>query len=252
LVFRATVLVFFMLLFGVPSEQGSLGRNRGCALAPARVLEGKAFETVQVVPNNFAETDRRIFKRAEGIFCRGERALFVGGDHSISFALVKAFSQSFGGKKALVVFDAHPDCVQFFEPLSHEDWIQGVVAGGLVEAESIALVGVRKVHALEKRFLEKTGIGVLGAGEVKSHLQAARCRLLGMAIDVFDPAIAPGTGCPEKNGLLEAEFFALLGPLLDSGKVKAIELVEANPLKDNGRTIALGRRIVERLLECPR
>ncbi len=248
-----------MKLVSVPSDQGNLDKNKGCSQAPGQILGGREFEEVQVVPANFEETDQVIYERAKEVLGR-ERALFVGGDHSISYALVKAFSETSKGKKALVVFDAHPDCVQFFKPLSHEDWVQGVVEEGFVEAENLMIVGVRKVHELERKYLKKKGVRVLSAVEVKSAGGQARDKLLQLIalseeiyvsvdIDVFDPSIAPGTGCLEKNGLLEREFFGLFEPLLDSGKVRAIDLVEVNPAKDSGKTLGLAKRIVERAVE---
>lgn len=244
-----------MKLVSVPSDQGNLDKNKGCSKAPGQILKGQEFEEVQVVPANFEETDQAIYEKAKEILGK-ERALFVGGDHSISYALVKAFSKTSRGKKALVVFDAHPDCVQFFKPLSHEDWVQGVVEEGFVEAKRLMIIGVRKVHELEREYLKKKGIRILSAVEVKSSKEQARDKLLQMIalseeiyvsvdIDVFDPSIAPGTGYLEKNGLTEQEFLGLFEPLLDSGKVKSVDLVEVNPSKDSGKTLALAKRIVD-------
>ena len=244
-----------MKLVSVPSDQGNLDKNKGCSKAPGQILKGEEFEAVQVVPGNFEETDEAIYARAKEILGK-ERALFVGGDHSISYSLVKAFSETSGGKRALVVFDAHPDCVQFFKPLSHEDWVQGVVEEGFVEAENIMLIGVRKTHELERAYLKKKGVKVLSSVEVKTQAAQAKDKLLELIalseeiyvsvdIDVFDPSIAPGTGYLEKNGLMEQEFFELFEPLLGSGKVRALDLVEVNPEKDNGKTLELAKRIVD-------
>ena len=249
-----------MKLLSVPSDQGNLGKNKGCSKAPEQILQGKEFETIEIVKGNFEETDKAIYKKAKQVLEEG-KALFVGGDHSVSYALVKAFSEVSGKKKALVVFDAHPDCVQFFKPLSHEDWVQGIVEEELVEKERVLLIGVRKVHEMERDYLKKKGIKVVSALEVKTALQQAKDKLLELVatneqvyvsidIDVFDPSIAAGTGYLEKNGLMEKEFFALLRPLLESGKVKAMDLVEVNPVKDRGETVELAKRILEKALKA--
>ena len=246
-----------MKLVSVPSDQGNLDKNKGCSKAPAQILKGKEFDEVKIVKGNFEETDRAIFKKAKNVLQHG-KAFFVGGDHSISYALVKAFSESVKEKKGLVIFDAHPDCVQFFKPLSHEDWVQGVVEEGFVEAGRVLLVGVRKAHEMERSYLKKKGIKVLSAMEVKSRMQQAKDKLLELIatseqlyvsidIDVFDPSIAPATGYLEKNGLMEREFFELFQPLLESGKVKAMDLVEVNPLKDSGETVKLAKKILKKV-----
>jgi len=249
-----------MQLFSVPSEFGNLEKNQGCGKAPPLVLQGKKFEEISLVKGNFEETDEKICERAEKALEKGA-ALFVGGDHSISYALVKAFSEKFKGKRALVVFDAHPDCVQFFKPLSHEDWVQGIVEEKMVEAGSVMLLGVRKQHELEREWMKKKGVKVLSAMEVKSKAKQAMEKLLqiialheniyvSVDIDAFDPGIAPGTGYTEPNGLLWQEFEPLLDALLQSGKVKAMDLVEVNPEKDvKGKTLGLAREIVEKALE---
>ena len=247
-----------MKLVSVPSDQGNLDKNKGCSQAPAKIFEGKEFEEVEILPANFEDTDKAIYEKAKHVLEQG-KALFVGGDHSISYSLVKAFSETSKGRKALVVFDAHPDCVQFFKPLSHEDWIQGVVDEGLVNAENVMLIGVRKVHGLERDYLKKKGIRVLSAVEAKTERDQALDKLLELValsdeiyvsidIDCFDPSIAPGTGYLEQNGLLEEEFFGLLEPLLQSGKLRALDLVEVNPLKDNGDTLGLAKRVVEKVV----
>jgi len=244
-----------MKLISVPSDQGNLDKNKGCAEAPPLILEGKEFDQVQVVASDFEATDEAIYKKAKEALRKGN-AFFVGGDHSISYALVKAFSETAQGKKALVVFDAHPDCVQFFKPLSHEDWVQGIVEEGIIKPENILLIGVRKLHELETQYIKKQGIGLLSAVEVKSEPAQAMDKLLKLIalndciyisvdIDVFDPAIAPGTGYLERNGLLEEEFFPLFKALLESGKVKAVDLVEVNPKKDSGKTVKLAKKIVD-------
>ncbi|MAG22254.1 MAG: hypothetical protein CL943_03035 [Candidatus Diapherotrites archaeon] len=249
-----------MRILSVPSEQGNLDQNKGCGKAPPLILEGREFDETPIVPSNIEDTDKAIYAKAKEVLAK-EKALFVGGDHSISYALVKGFSETTDGKKALVVFDAHPDCVQFFAPLSHEDWIQGVVEEKLVKGENILQIGIRKVDPLETEYIKHNKIKVVSAVEVKSKPVQVMDKLLELIalndeiyvsidIDGFDPSIAPGTGYLVPNGLLEEEFMPLLDALLKSGKARGIDLVEVNPLKDvEGRTVELAKRIVEKVIE---
>ena len=248
-----------MKLFSVPSEQGNLDKNKGCGKAPPAILKDRDFETVEIVEGNFEETDNAIYEKAAQVL-KESRAFFVGGDHSISYALVKAFAETASEKRAVVVFDAHPDCVQFFKPLSHEDWVQGIIEEGLVKAENVLLIGIRKSDKLETEYVKKSGIEVVGALEVKSKREQAMDRLLKLValnkeiyvsvdIDVFDPKIAPGTGYLEKNGLSWEEFAPLFEAIIKSGKVKAVDLVEVNPSKDlDGKTVGLAKKVLETAL----
>ncbi len=249
-----------MRIVSVPSEQGNLDKNKGCSKAPPLIIGDLECETAEIIAGDFEGTDKSIYKKARAVLSEG-RALFVGGDHSISYPLVKAFSETAGGKRALVVFDAHPDCVQFFKPLSHEDWVQGVVEENFVEPKNVLLIGVRKTHELEREYLKKRGITVLSATEVKSAPKQALEKLLKLValnnsiyvsvdIDAFDPNIAPGTGYLESNGLDETKFFVLFDALLKSKKVKAVDLVEVNPSKDKeGKTVELAQKILERAIQ---
>lgn len=260
-----------MKLVLVPSAQGSLERNLGCEDAPkllARELR-KAVpdfdietEEAGVIPANIEETDESIFRTAKRVLGK-KPVIFLGGDHSITYSIFRAFSGRFGAENsALLMFDAHPDCVQFFKPLSHEDFVRGLVKEGLVGREHILMAGTRKIDKLEKAWLEKNRIKTLSAAQIRKNLAKAKeglSEFAGMGsirnlyitidIDVLDPPEAPGTGCPEKNGLSERELLELLDVAMESGRTKAVDLVEVNPRLDSeGKTLGLALRVLENAL----
>ena len=69
-----------------------------------------------------------------------------------------------------------------------------------------------------------------------------------MDIDFFDPRLAPGTSAREGNGVKEYEAMELLGEIINSGRLRAFDLVEINPILDKGgRTVALGKKVMEKL-----
>ncbi|MBI4053472.1 MAG: arginase family protein [Candidatus Diapherotrites archaeon] len=257
-------------IFLVPSEQGSLDKNRGCAKAPAAIIKAlekegikPENESVAVVQSDIEATDEAIFLAAKKAFA--EKAgpekfpVFLGGDHSITYSLFRAFSKTFGKDSALVIFDAHADCCQFFKPVSHEDMNKVLVEEGLLKPENLLIIGLRKVFDVEKGFLRKNKIKSIAPQTANLETQKARAQLRGFLakrkniyvsidIDAFDPGFAPATGYPEKKGLLEKPFFSLLDVLLESGKVKAYDLVEANPSMNGGRkTVGLAARIIGKI-----
>lgn len=250
-----------MRLIKVPSEQGSLGRNRGCRDAPDAIAKalGAEAEAVEVVENNIEETDKAICSRAKELFEAGEQCIFLGGDHSITYSIFSAFSDVFGKDSALVVLDAHADAASFFKPVSHEDMNKVLVEEGKVKKENLLLVGMRKVWPVEKKWLREKKIMVIGADEVKKNFSAVKknvdsfCKrqkniYLSVDVDVFSPEIMPATGYLEKDGLNEKEFFNLFDALLQSKKVKAADFVEYNPQKDaDGRGLELAVRIIDKI-----
>ncbi|MCR4336018.1 MAG: arginase family protein [archaeon] len=246
-----------MKLVKVPSSQGSLEKNLGCELAP-EILCGKKAESVNVIPNDLESTDENIYSKAKEII--NEKPVFVGGDHSITYSLFKAFSENFSNA-SLIIFDAHADCTSFFKPVSHEDMNKVLIEEGLLEKERLLIIGIRKIWAEEKPFLEKNKIQLISAQEIHNDLEKTKIQLqefvskqkniyLSFDIDALDPSIAPGTGYLEENGLTEKETFELLQTVLDSKKVKATDLVEINPkLDEDGKTIIIGKRILKKLVE---
>lgn len=66
-----------------------------------------------------------------------------------------------------------------------------------------------------------------------------------MDFDVCDPAIAPGVGTPVKGGLSYRKAHLLMETIADSGALRAIDLVEVNPILDmRNVTAELGTEFV--------
>ncbi|MFH1391621.1 MAG: arginase family protein [Candidatus Diapherotrites archaeon] len=246
-----------MKLVKVPSSQGSLEKNIGCELAP-EILCSKEAESVKVIPNDLETTEENIYSKAKEVI--KQKPIFVGGDHSITYSLFKAFSEEFE-KPCLLIFDAHADCDVFFKPVSHQDLNRAVIEENLIEKERLLIIGLRKVFDVEKPFFKEHKISIISSEEIHKNFNKAKEQLqkflgeqkniyLSIDIDALDPSIAPGTGYREENGLTKQEFFEVLEMVLDSGKVKAADLVEVNPkLDDEGKTIKLGKNIISIIAE---
>ncbi|MFH1588928.1 MAG: arginase family protein [Candidatus Diapherotrites archaeon] len=264
-------------LISVPSSQGSLEKNLGCKKFPELIFEEPEFrETektkIKVIQNDIEATDELVFEEAKKIFQeqklieektkknnskiqKKKFPLFLGGDHSITYSEFKAFAEQYENA-CLIVFDAHADCAQFFKPVSHEDMNKTLVEEGILKKENLLLIGVRKIYEIEEKWLKEKEIQVISSNEVHENLEKTKKQIkefiqnkknifLSIDCDAFDPSIMPATGYLEKNGLNEKEFFELLGLILENGKVKGMDLVEINPLKDEERKgFNLGKGII--------
>jgi arginase len=62
-------------------------------------------------------------------------------------------------------------------------------------------------------------------------------------MDALDPSIAPGVGTPVNGGLTYREAHLLMEMLSDDGRVRALDIVEVNPILDLGN--ATGKLAVE-------
>lgn len=232
---------FKMLIVKIPFING-LGKTKGCEKAPD--ILAKNAEEIETDNANVEESTAKIFKEALRFLKSGKRVLFIGGDHSISYPLARAFAKSLRKKKCLVVFDAHADCMKPLPEPTHEEWLRAVIEEKLFD--KIVLIGLRKIEPEEEKFLKgRKEAKVLSKNEIVDLPND--CEIyLSIDMDVFDPDIAPGTGYLEPKGMTKEEFYNLVDKI--KSKAKAIDLIEVNPEKDlNNKTVKLALDIIDRL-----
>ncbi len=255
-----------MRILLAPFSGGGLGKADKSEEAPAEiasVLESHyelgmgSAEMIHVDKNNISQTMDNIKSRAAS-FSR-EGFLLLGGDHSISYAAFKGFSQD---GSALIVLDAHPDMMDVFSPPTHEDWLSTLISEGGVDEDKVFLIGTRAFHKNERIFLNEHKIRhypmnklrSLGlpsvADAVMGSVRSLPAVYLSIDIDVADPAFAPGTGYLEPGGLSSGEIIYLLERLLFLGNIRAMDIVEVNPEKDvRGITVELASKLAHIFLE---
>ena len=115
---------------------------------------GKNFEEIKVDNSNIESSEKVIYSRAKEVFKEDEKVVFVGGDHSITYPIFKAFSEA-NRDVFLIVFDAHADCDYASKEPTHEEWLRAVIEKGFVKPENVILVGARKIWDVEKKFLKE-------------------------------------------------------------------------------------------------
>jgi len=245
-----------MNIVKVETSQGSLGKNIGCEKAPEKILNLLNLNSsgIELVKGNLEETNKNIFEFAKK--CIGRKTLFLGGDHSITFPLFNAFSEENSG---IIIFDAHIDGVNNFNPPTHEDFLKTLVEGKILNPRNIILIGTRSFNEIEYDFLKRNNIRyykpeslLLNIEEVcDSIMEIARdfSKLyLSIDIDCLDPAFAPGTGYLEPGGISTQQLFYLLKRIKLLKNLEWIDLVEINPEIDKDNiTIKIGAEIVKLL-----
>jgi arginase family enzyme len=240
-----------MKFYKINSSQGSLGKNNGCEKAPDLILEGINSIKINVVENNLEETNENIFNEVDEGF-------IVGGDHSITYSCFRKLARKYKNP-GLVIFDAHPDCVNDFRPPSHEDFVNVLVNDKIVKKENVILVGIRDIDPIEMNFLQENKILFFDDKKLFNDIEEV-CDVimensrrfdalyLSIDIDVLDPAFAPGTGHLSPGGLSSKELFYFLRRLRLLKNLKMVDLVEVNPDKDiNGITVGVAKQIVKEL-----
>jgi agmatinase len=182
----------------------------------------------------------------------------LGGDHSVTIPLVRAFAAASDTPFGLVHLDAHPDLFDTYEgsPLSNACPLRRALETGRLAPEHLLLVGTRTYNAVELDFMRERDIRFVPASEVdrrgvEAVLALARERLAGLGrvyltldIDVADPACAPGTGAPVAGGLSSRQLLDLARGLVEVMPITAMDVVEIAPALDpTGATSFLGLQL---------
>jgi len=205
-------------------------------------------EYIQVNNDNIEESEKILYQKAKKIFDKKEKPLFIGGDHSITYPIFKAFQERKKGS-FLIVFDAHADCMPPQQEPTHEEFLRAIIENGF-PAQNIILIGIRKAEPEEQKFLKENNIKT--SNETKESLKYIKENskdkkiYLSIDIDALDPKFAPAVNYPEPNGLDKNEFKNLLKEILKENNVEAVDIVEAVPQKDiENKTINLINEIIE-------
>jgi agmatinase len=227
-------------------------------LGPLEVAESEAAETAR------REYLARAEERARAIWSEAREAgrdvfpIGLGGDHSISIPLVRAFAANARAPFGLISLDAHPDLFDRYDgsALSAGCPMRRALETGL-RPEHLLILGTRSYNREELAFMREHGIRFVPAreidvGGVEAAVGLARERLAGVEsvyltidIDVADPAFAPGTGAPVAGGLSSRQTLDLVRGLVEALPVRAMDLVEIAPALDRSdATLLLGLQIL--------
>ncbi|MEL6926831.1 MAG: agmatinase family protein, partial [Bacteroidota bacterium] len=165
--------------------------------------------------------------------------LFLGGDHSVTFPIVKRMHE-LHGEFDILHFDAHGDLYDEFEGdrFSHACPFARIMEAGL--AKRLVQVGVRTLNPHQREQVQRFGVEVIGMRDLHLTKQLHFKRPLYISIDIdgFDPAFAPGVSHQEAGGLTPRFVIDLLQDL--QTPIIGADIVEFNPVRDHaGITAAL-------------
>ena len=182
---------------------------------------------------------------AKTILATGTSMLTLGGDHFISYPLLKAHA-AVHGTLSLLHFDAHSDSwadPEGEERIDHGTMFYHAAKQGLVDPSRSVQVGLRTYNKdshgfniLDARWVHANGPEA-AAEEIRRILGGHKVYLT-FDIDCLDPAFAPGTGTPVCGGLSTAQAIAIFRGLAGIDVI-GMDLVEVAPIYDVGQITAL-------------
>jgi agmatinase len=187
-----------------------------------------------------AEIEEQAFKLIE----KGPALLSLGGDHFITYPVLKAHHRKHGGPLSLLHFDAHSDTwADPHERIDHGTMFWWAAREGLVDPATSMQIGLRTTNP------DTMGFNIIDGPEVHETGIAAvidrtrevlgdRPVYLTFDIDCLDPSYAPGTGTPVCGGLTSHQAMAILRGLTGINVV-GMDVVEVAPAYDIGEITAL-------------
>jgi agmatinase len=211
---------------------------------------------VDIRPEDMTKNYDRMTKAVEKILSRGAFPVIVGGDHAITFPVVRAFQVKEYDLK-IVHFDTHLDFTDEYRGVrfSHGNPLRR--AFELPFVKHITSIGIRGALRRTQSYKEAVDTGVhiipaeqfltMGPQKAMATIPEADHYYVTIDIDVMDPSQAPGTGTPEPGGL---NYYQLKNGLLElanrkRGKIVGFDLVEVSPPYDWAETTS---RVAARLI----
>ena len=217
------------------------------------VLKGKHWADVGdilVFPTVPAQTDDKITAAVKKILEKKAFPIVLGGDHSITFPVVRAMDKDI----TVIHFDAHLDTWNG-EPgnLDHASWVNRVAQ--LPHVKKIVQIGMRglandqeaigNARKIGTKIVTSEEIHRKGAEWTLAQIPASENIYITFDVDVMDPTLAPGTGTLEPDGLSFHEIDELLKGAATKGKLVGFDVVEVNPYRDpSGRTAQTAVRLM--------
>ena len=186
-----------------------------------------------------------IVDHARHILKSDARMLTFGGDHYITYPLLKAHVEKIGEPLALIHFDAHSDtwADDKSSSLNHGSMFYKAVNDGLIDPKRSVQIGIRTwnddfmgIHVLDATLVHRHGSDAVIA-EVE-RVVGNHPAYFTFDIDCLDPAFAPGTGTPVCGGLSTAQALAIIRGLTELNLI-GMDIVEVAPAYDQSQITAL-------------
>jgi arginase len=256
-------------LLGIPFD-GQSSYLRGAAEAPAKIREALGCDA----SNRWTETgvdlgiqgiygdagdlalagasDKDAFAAIESgvgtLIEQGKRPVSLGGDHSITFPIIKAVAKKYSDL-TIFHFDAHPDLYDEFEGnrWSHACPFARIMESGLVKR--LVQIGIRTINGHQREQAKRFGVEVIEMGQLPAYarLKAMGPVYISFDMDVLDPAYAPGISHREPGGMSVREAISHLHAI--EGQIVGADVVEYNPVRDvSGMTAMVAAKILKEIM----
>ncbi|WP_405412634.1 agmatinase [Maribacter sp. Asnod1-A12] len=178
----------------------------------------------------------------------GSKLLSLGGDHSVTFPIIKAFNEYYP-KLDILHIDAHADLYHEYEgdPYSHACPFARIMENGF--AVKLVQVGIRTLNPHQANQAKKYDVDVheMRNLDLNAIPKFNNPLYISLDMDGFDPAFAPGVSHHEPGGLSSRQVLDLIHSI--DTEVVGADIVEYNPNRDfHDMTAYLAAKMMKELL----
>ncbi len=270
-------------LLGVPYDGAVKGR-RGAEGGPNGIREAFRFNTTYsydrdidvsdvssadfgnvVIPDgSVREVHTQVTKAVSELMDWSKIPMLMGGDHSLTYAHVKAFCEKIGGKVGIITFDSHNDLREYED----EDISSGTpfrrileeLEGDPVDGKNIVQIGLHgflnslyyREYAISKGMMLFTtdvvrsmGMENIMKGALLQAGEGTDALFLSVDMDSVDQSDAPGVSAPSPGGLSSVELLNGVFEAAKDKRVMGMDIVEVAPSLDlSGNTARLGANVL--------
>lgn len=264
------------VIFGVPFDNTSSFRT-GSRWAPDRMREAAInFETYDpkydldmtdilvhdagnaLVSVNVDETLEWVYEDVRQIVDDGKFPIMIGGEHSMSYAPIKACFDACEEKDdfAVLVLDAHFDLRPDYRGQKYN---HACVSYHILEniTKKYVTIGVRSGPREEWEYAKSEGVKFFSNEDVfemgiKEVIKEAAEYLdsdhiyLSLDMDAIDPAFCPGLGTPEPFGMTDREVREVLRAF--APRTVGFDVVEIAPEYDSGQSAILATKLMREFI----
>ncbi len=177
-----------------------------------------------------------------------QQVFTLGGDHSITYPIIKAHHQKYP-KLDILHIDAHSDLYDNFEedPYSHACPFARIMENGL--ATRLVQVGIRTLNTHQAKQAKKFNVEIhqMKNLDLSSIPKFENPLYISLDMDGFDPAFAPGVSHHEPGGLTTRQVIDLIQNI--DAEVVGADIVEYNPKRDfQNMTAYLAAKMMKEIL----
>jgi agmatinase len=193
-----------------------------------------------IIPTNVVRTFDNITALTARALSRGGTPIVLGGDHAISYPVVRAFTEPL----YVIHFDAHLDYMPFvhgasmtnahaFRHIAHMPHVLGIMQVGIRSLRSTEVMW-RDTLADGNQVVTMAEFRTRGPEEIATLLPKGANCYISLDMDVLDLSLVPGCVSAEPDGMLYAQLRDTLIALTNRARIVGFDLVEVNPQLDVG------------------